>query len=131
VEANGDEPPADFLGAIQDDINTPGAMATLFALSSEIERAMTAGDHGVVARAKGELLAAGAILGVLQADPAGWLEGEVSDDLRVEVEALLEQRSAARAGKDWAEADRIRDRLNALDVVVMDGPQGATWRVRS
>ncbi len=130
VEANGDEPPGDFLKAIEDDINTPGAMATLFALSSEIERAMTAGDHGVVARAKGELVAAGAILGVLQADPAEWLEGEVSDALRIEVEGLLEQRAAARAAKDWAEADRIRDRLNALNVVVMDGPQGATWRVK-
>jgi cysteinyl-tRNA synthetase len=130
VEANGDEPAADFLAAIEDDINTPGAMATLFALSSEIERAMTAGDTGVVGRAKGELIAAGAILGVLQATPADWLEGEVSGDLRTEVEGLLEQRAAARAGKDWAEADRIRDRLNALNVVVMDGPQGATWRVR-
>ena len=130
VEANGDAPSDDFLKAIEDDINTPGAMATLFALSSEIERAMTAGDHGVVARAKGELIAAGALLGVLQSDPAEWLEGDVSDALRVEVEALLEQRAAARAGKDWPEADRIRDRLNALNVVVMDGPQGATWRVK-
>jgi len=91
---------------------------------------MTAGDPGVVARAKGELIAAAALLGVLQSDPAGWLEGEVSDDLRAEVEALLEQRAAARAAKDWPEADRIRDRLNALDVVVMDGPDGATWRVK-
>ncbi|MDP1914370.1 cysteine--tRNA ligase [Brevundimonas sp.] len=131
VQANGDEPSEDFLKAIEDDINTPGAMATLFALSSEIERAMTAGDHGVVARAKGELVAAGAVLGMLQADPADWLEGEVSDDLRLEVEGLLEQRAAARAGKDWPEADRIRDRLNALNVVVMDGPQGATWRVKN
>ncbi|MBU3974161.1 MAG: cysteine--tRNA ligase [Alphaproteobacteria bacterium] len=130
VEANGDAPSGDFLKAIEDDINTPGAMATLFALSSEIERAMTAGDHGVVARAKGELIAAGALLGVLQSDQAEWLEGDVSDALRVEVEALLEQRAAARAGKDWPEADRIRGRLNALNVVVMDGPQGATWRVK-
>ncbi|MBA3050340.1 cysteine--tRNA ligase [Brevundimonas sp.] len=130
VESNGDAPSGDFLKAIEDDINTPGAMATLFALSSEIERAMTAGDHGVVARAKGELIAAGALLGVLQSDPAEWLEGDVSDALRVEVEALLEQRAAARAGKDWPEADRIRGRLNALNVVVMDGPQGATWRVK-
>ena len=130
VEASTDEPPADFLKAIEDDINTPGAMATLFALSSEIERAMTAGDHGVVARARGELIAAAAILGVLQADPAEWLEGDVSDALRAEVEALLEQRAAARAAKDWPEADRIRDRLNALYVVVMDGPDGATWRVK-
>ena len=130
VEASTDEPPADFLKAIEDDLNTPGAMATLFALSSEIERAMTAGDHGVVGRAKGELIAAAAILGVLQADPAAWLEGEVSDDLRAEVESLLEQRADARAARDWPEADRIRDRLNALNVVVMDGPQGATWRVK-
>ncbi|WP_332654833.1 cysteine--tRNA ligase [Brevundimonas sp.] len=130
VEASTDEPPADFLKAIEDDLNTPGAMASLFALSSEIERAMTAGDHGVVARARGELVAAAAILGVLQADPAVWLEGEVSDALRTEVEALLEQRAAARAAKDWPEADRIRDRLNALNVVVMDGPTGATWRVK-
>ncbi|HYC73206.1 cysteine--tRNA ligase [Brevundimonas sp.] len=130
VKASTDEPPAEFLKAIEDDINTPGAMATLFALSSEIERGMTAGDHGVVARAKGELIAAAALLGVLQADPAGWLEGEVSDALRSEVEALLEQRAAARAAKDWPEADRIRDRLNELNVIVMDGPQGATWRVK-
>ena len=130
VQASTDEPPTEFLKAIEDDINTPGAMATLFALSSEIERGMTAGDHGVVARAKGELIAAADLLGVLQSDPAGWLEGDVSDDLRTEVEALLEQRAAARTAKDWPEADRIRDRLNALDVVVMDGPQGATWRVK-
>lgn len=131
VEAQGVEPPADFLKSIEDDLNTPGAMATLFALSSEIERGMTAGDHAAVARAKGELLACADILGVLQADPAVWLEGEVSADLRAEVETLLEQRAAARAAKDWLEADRIRDRLNALNVVVMDGPQGATWRLKA
>jgi cysteinyl-tRNA synthetase len=130
IEASTDQPPEDFLKAIEDDINTPGAMATLFALSSEIERAMTAGDHGVVARAKGELTAASAILGVLQAEPATWFDAGVDDAFKIEVETLLEQRAAARAGKDWPEADRIRDRLNALNVVVMDGPQGATWRVK-
>ncbi len=91
---------------------------------------MTSGDHDAVSAAKGKLLASAAILGVLQSDPAAWLEGEVSDDLRTEVETLLEQRAAARAAKDWPEADRIRDRLNALNVVVMDGPAGATWRVK-
>ena len=105
-------------------------MATLFALSSEIERGMTAGDHDRVARARGELIAAAALLGVLQSEPGAWLEGEVPDALRAEVEALLEQRAAARAARDWPEADRIRDRLNDLNVVVMDGPQGATWRVK-
>jgi len=130
IVAGPDWLPEDFLKAIEDDLNTPGAFAALFALSSEIERGMTAGDHEAVSAAKGKLLAAAAVLGVLQNDPAAWLEGEVSDDLRVEVEALLEQRAAARAAKDWPEADRIRDRLNALNVVVMDGPTGATWRVK-
>lgn len=46
------------------------------------------------------------------------------------MDALLDQRAAARAAKDWPEADRIRDRLNELNVVVMDGPDGATWRMK-
>jgi cysteinyl-tRNA synthetase len=130
VAAEGDEPPADFLKAIEDDINTPGAMAVLFALSSEIERGMTAGDHASVARAKGQLVAAAAILGVLQSAPATWFDAGSDDAFKAEVEGLLEQRAAARAAKDWPEADRIRDRLNALNVIVMDGPAGATWRVK-
>ncbi|HST91102.1 MAG TPA: cysteine--tRNA ligase [Brevundimonas sp.] len=130
VDASGDEPPADFLKAIEDDINTPGAMSVLFALSSEIERGMTAGDHATVAHAKGELTAAAAILGVLQAAPATWFDAGSDAGFKAEVEALLEQRGAARASKNWPEADRIRDRLNALNVIVMDGPAGATWRIK-
>ncbi|MNE37864.1 Cysteine--tRNA ligase [compost metagenome] len=129
VEHSTQEPPAEFLKAIEDDLNTPGAMATLFALSSEIERGMTAGDTAAVAEAKGRLIAAASILGVLQTDPAEWFSG-VDEGLKAEVEGLLEERAAARAAKNWAEADRIRDRLNELNVVVMDGPQGATWRMK-
>ncbi len=131
VEAEGSEPPPEFLKAIEDDINTPGAMAALFALSSEIERGMTAGDHAAVSRAKGQLVAAASILGVLQAEPATWFDAGADDAFKAEVEVLLEQRAAARTAKDWPEADRIRDRLNALNVVVMDGPDGATWRIKS
>lgn len=130
VEPTTDQPPEAFLKAIEDDINTPGAMAALFALSGEIERGMTAGDTAAVADAKGQLLAAGAILGVLQSGPDAWFGGGADDALKAEVEALLEQRATARTAKDWPEADRIRDRLNALNVVVMDGPTGATWRVK-
>lgn len=129
VEAADVEPPVEFMKSIEDDLNTPGAMAALFALSSDIERGMTAGDQGAVAEAKGRLIAAAAILGVLQADPAEWFSG-VDEGLKAEVEGLLEQRAAARTAKNWAEADRIRDRLNELNVVVMDGPQGATWRMK-
>ncbi|MBX9616370.1 MAG: cysteine--tRNA ligase [Caulobacteraceae bacterium] len=130
VEALGDMPSSAFIQAISDDLNTPGAMATLFALSSEIERAMTAGDHTAVGIAKADLLACGRILGVLLASPDAWFEGGSDDVLKAEVETLLAERVTARAGKNWPEADRIRDRLTALNVVVMDGPTGATWRLK-
>ncbi len=130
VPAAGEAPSPEFLKAIQDDLNTPGAMAALFALSGEIERAMTAGDEAAVAEAKGRLLAGGAVLGVLQAGPDAWFEGGADEALKAEVEALLQQRAAARAEKNWPEADRIRDRLNVLNIVVMDGPAGATWRLK-
>jgi len=130
VDVEAAEPPAEFLAAIEDDLNTPGAIASLFALSSEIERGMTAGDPAVVATAKSALLAAGNVLGVLQSDPDAWFSGGADDALKAEVEALLAERVTARADKNWVEADRIRDRLTALNVVVMDGPTGATWRMK-
>ncbi|WP_370236901.1 cysteine--tRNA ligase [Brevundimonas sp.] len=131
VPATDGQPPVEFLTAIEDDLNTPGAMAVLFGLSGDIERGLTAGDRAAVAQAKGQLVAAAAVLGVLQSEPADWLKGAASDDLAAEVEALIEQRAAARAAKDWPEADRIRDRLTELNVEVMDGAEGARWRLRS
>ncbi|CAN5428693.1 cysteine--tRNA ligase [soil metagenome] len=130
VEPLGDMPSPEFLEAISDDLNTPGAMATLFALSSEIERAMTAGDLHAVGIAKAELMAAGRIMGVLLSTPDQWFEGGADDALKTEVEGLLAERVAARAAKDWPAADRIRDRLTELNVVVMDSPTGATWRLK-
>ncbi|WP_421728829.1 cysteine--tRNA ligase [Brevundimonas sp.] len=130
VEALGDMPSPEFLEAICDDLNTPGAMSKLFALSSEIERAMTAGDLKAVGVAKAELMASGAILGVLQSTPDQWFEGGADDGLKTEVEALLAERVTARAAKDWPAADRIRDRLTELNVIVMDSPSGGTWRLK-
>ncbi|OGN42311.1 MAG: cysteine--tRNA ligase [Caulobacterales bacterium RIFCSPHIGHO2_01_FULL_70_19] len=116
-----------------DDLNTPGAIALLHSHARELETFVRK-EGGVAlaaaADAKFRMIQLADLLGVLQSDPATWLEGDVPDELRIEVEALLEQRAAARAAKDWPEADRIRDRLNALNVVVMDGPQGATWRLK-
>ena len=66
--------------------------------------------------------------GGAEQDPDAWFEGGADDGFKAQVEALLEARAAARAAKDWGEADRIRDELTALNVVVMDGPTGATWR---
>jgi cysteinyl-tRNA synthetase len=120
-------PPAAFLDALADDLNTPRATAELFALARVLEVSEDAGER---AAAKSSLLAAGAVLGFLQADPEAWFEGDADADLKAKVDGLLKTRFEARQAKDWATADRIRDELNALNIVVMDGPDGATWRLR-
>ncbi|MFN7111717.1 MAG: cysteine--tRNA ligase [Brevundimonas sp.] len=117
--------------ALCNDLNTPAAQAALAELSNKLRSALSKRDGALVRTAVEALLRGGAMLGVLQSSPREWFEHGVSDALRIEVEALLEQRAAARAAKDWPEADRIRDRLNALNVVVMDGPDGATWRMKN
>ena len=122
------EPPAAFLEALADDLNSPRAFAELFALAKTLETATDAGER---TRAKAELLAAGGLMGFLQADPETWFQGGANDDLKDKVEALLAERIAARAAKDWPTADRIRGELDALNVVVMDNPDGATWRLKS
>ena len=124
-----------FFDVISDDLNTPGAFAELFQLYKALRLALNdleAGKGTVeVARYRRDaFLFAAQGIGFLETDPRSWFEGGLDDGLKAEVEALLEQRAAARAAKDWPEADRIRDRLNALNVVVMDGPSGATWRVK-
>ena len=127
VEAAAGEPPAAFLDALMDDLNTPRAMAELFALAKTLETATSEGQRRA---AKAALLGAGGLLGFLQADPDAWFSGAADDELKAKVEALLAERVQARKAKDWPTADRIRDALNALGVVVMDGPEGATWRLR-
>ena len=66
----------------------------------------------------------------LKGVPTAWFEGDASDELKAKVEDLLAKRVAARAAKDWPAADAIRGELDALGVVVMDGPSGATWRMK-
>ena len=115
-----------MLAALEDDLNTAQAMAELFALASQIET----GDAATRAKAKGELLASGALMGFLQADPESWFQGGADEALKMRVDGLIAERIAARAAKDWARADAIRDELTALNVEVMDSAQGATWRLK-
>jgi cysteinyl-tRNA synthetase len=126
VEAERVSPPEAFLAALHDDLNTPSANAELFAMATRLETA--APDEKALR--KGELLAAANLMGFLFADPEAWFQGAAGDDLKAKVEALLQERIAARAAKDWPTADRIRADLDALGVVVMDGPTGATWRMK-
>jgi cysteinyl-tRNA synthetase len=126
VDAYPVAPPPAFLEALLDDLNTPRAMAELFALARILE---TSEDPDERATAKGALLAAGRLTGFLQATPDAWFEGGADEALKARIEALIATRFEARQAKDWATADRIRDELNALNVVIMDNAEGATWRL--
>lgn len=121
------EPPAAFISALADDLNTPQALAELSALC---KAANTETSESTRAMLKAQLLAAGAWLGLLQADPTVWLKGggggDGGDD--TEIDALVEARVTARANKDFAESDRIRDELTARGITLEDGPNGTKWR---
>jgi cysteinyl-tRNA synthetase len=130
VEAAPGEPPEAFTAALLDDLNTPAAAASLFELSTAIEKALAAGDEAGAAAAKGRLLAAAELLGILTSDPDAWFEAGADEATKVRIDALIAARDEARREKNWAAADEIRNELNALNVVVMDGPQGATWRFK-
>ena len=114
--------------SLEDDLNTPKAYLMLADAAGQLRSAITAGDLAQVAFHRGVLLEQAKLLGFLQQDPDAWFEG-VDDGLKAKVEALLAERVAARQAKDWTTADRIREELTALNIVVMDGPQGATWRL--
>jgi cysteinyl-tRNA synthetase len=108
----------EFREAVGDDLNLARAMA---ALNTAIGEA-PAGDAAAELAA---LDAMNSVLGVFERNTA--LASAVNDDLAAKVEVLLERRKAARAAKDWAESDRVRDELTALGVRIKDGPQGTTW----
>ena len=126
VVASTDKPSEAFMEALLDDLNTPRANAELFVLAGRLET----GSPEERARAKGELLAGGALLGFLQGDPEVWFQGGADPELAERVESLLAERVAARAAKDFARADAIRAELTGLDIEVMDSAAGATWRLK-
>ncbi|MEI7931903.1 MAG: DALR domain-containing protein, partial [Alphaproteobacteria bacterium] len=119
-----------FKAALEDDLNTPGAMRELSALGRGLRSAITAGNVAGALDWRANLLFAGNLLGFLQTEPVAWFEGAAGAGMKDKVEALLAERLAARQAKDFATADRIRAELDALGVVVMDSPQGATWRMK-
>jgi cysteinyl-tRNA synthetase len=115
-----------FTAAMDDDLNTSLAITTLL---DAVSRANTAEDLSEKVRAKSELLAGGAELGVLQQSPADWFAGNPGAEVDVEkVNALVSQRELARAGADWQRADEIRDELSAMGIQIQDGPKGTKWR---
>lgn len=121
---------AQVQAALRDDLNTPTAFAALFQLADKVRAAVMAKDERAAASGRGLLVEAGRLMGFLEADPQAWFQSGADDDLKTKVEALIADRQAARAAKNWPDADRIRAELAALNVEVMDGPTGATWRIK-
>jgi len=119
-----------FEELMDDDFNTPEAIALLFEQASEVNR-LRVSDPKQAARHAATMKTIGGILGLLQGEPEAFLhwapaaEGQLSDD---QILALIDQRQAARKEKNWAESDRIRDELTAAGIVLEDGPGGTTWR---
>jgi cysteinyl-tRNA synthetase len=116
----------EFVAALDDDLNTPKALAVLFDLARNINRSEAPAERSALAA---RLKASGNLLGLLGADPGAWLQASKADGLSAEaVEALLAERLAARKSRDFQAADRIRDELVAAGIVVLDGPEGTRWR---
>jgi cysteinyl-tRNA synthetase len=127
---------ADMEPALEDDLNTPKALALLnqdAALARHIldksPRPLGKNERAELINAKADLLGGGLLLGLLQQNPETWFKrgAEHVDSRRVE--DLIEARRAARAARDFARADAIRDELAAMGVAIEDGPQGTRWKI--
>ncbi|MGB5651223.1 MAG: cysteine--tRNA ligase [Sedimenticolaceae bacterium] len=147
--AGGEQLEASFHAAMEDDFNTPEALAAMFELVREINRVR--GEDLAHAAALGALLRRlGGLLGILQDDPEVYLKGGVqaasgalsatetgADTARIvgrvgltdaQIDALIESRAAAKAAKNWSEADRIRGDLKDQGIILEDSPAGTSWR---
>jgi cysteinyl-tRNA synthetase len=133
VHVEGELPvPATVESALCEDLNTPQALAELSVLADAARQACHAvgSDPGAAAQAKAALLGGGALLGLLQQDPQAWFRsGDAAVD-EARVEALLEERRAARASRDFARADAIRNELSSMGVVIEDGAEGTRWSIQ-
>ncbi len=130
IEPSGAEPPQALVAALEDDINTPLALAALHEVGTALNKAVHADsrDEALLARLKGGLLAGGRLLGLLEGDPESWFQGDAGEDDADKIEALILARTEARQARDFAKADEVRDQLDAMGVVLEDGAGGTTWR---
>ncbi len=124
-----------FRAAMDDDFNTPEALAVLQGMARDLNTAKAAGRDADAAALAAELRSLGGLLGLLQQDPEAWFQGVTSasasglDDAAIE--ARIAARLAARKAKDFAESDRLRDELAAQGILLEDKPGGVTtWRRR-
>ena len=121
--------PAEFIAALEDDLNTPAALAVLFDIALALNKTTVPVER---ARLAAQLRDAGSLLGILQQEPTAWFTqtvGTTGAPDAAEIEALIAQRAAAKKAKNFAEADRIRDELKTRGVLIEDSAQGTRWRM--
>jgi len=116
-----------FVKAMDDDFNTPEALAVLFDLAKEINR-LKQSDIKQASLSAQLLVTLANVLGLLNQSAEQFLQGDETQGEVAMIEALIKQRNDARANKDWSAADQARDKLAALKIVLEDGPGGTTWR---
>ena len=120
-----ERPGEGFLAALSDDLNTPEALAEFNRIARELARAKT---QETAQAAAGELLAAADLIGLLQSTPDAWFGADAQDPESAAIEALIEKRNQARANRDFAAADALRDKLTAMGVVLEDAGGVTRWR---
>jgi cysteinyl-tRNA synthetase len=120
-----ERPGEGFLAALSDDLNTPEALAEFNRIARELARAET---QETAQAAAGELLAAADLIGLLQSTPNTWFGADADDPESAAIEALIEKRNQARADRDFAAADALRDELTAMGIVLEDASGVTRWR---
>ena len=121
-----------FKKAMDDDFNTPLAYSVFFELAKEINN-LRDKDLAKAADLGALLKKLGSVLGLLEQEPEKYLQGAQGAESSLDtakIEALISARQEARKARDWALADKARDELAAMGVVIEDGPQGTTWRLK-
>tara|TARA_R110001592_G_scaffold164031_1_gene398042 strand:- start:1435 stop:2853 length:1419 start_codon:yes stop_codon:yes gene_type:complete len=116
-----------FCQAMDDDFNTPQAIAVLFEIAKELNVVKDQSIEQAIKLA-GTLKTLGGVIGLLQLESESFLQGQNNDDEVAVIEALILQRNQARVDKNWVLADEARDKLNAMNIVLEDSAGKTTWR---
>jgi len=118
--------PEGLITALEDDLNSPKAMAEFFGMARALNKAT---DDETKVSLAAQMYACGELMGLLRSDPDVWFEGHVEGDLSSdEIEALILKRNDAKAVRDFEAADAIRDQLSDAGISIQDGRDGTTWR---
>ncbi len=124
-----EDAPAGLVAALEDDLNTPEAIAALHGVTRALNKAESVEEQ---ARLKQQLLAGGALMGLLEQEPEAWFRWQpASSDAGLsdeQIEALIVERKQARENRDFQRADEIRDQFAEAGIILEDGPEGTTWK---